>query len=85
MTPDEIRDTYELLKAAGRTHVPVPISEWREFMATKPVKGKVKTAGGKTTFEPAKPRIPPVLAAGKKHKADRVEKGLKANREAKRK
>lgn len=49
MTPDEIRDICDLLTAAGRTHVPVAISEWREFMSTKTIgRATVKTdAAGK--------------------------------------
>lgn len=49
MTPEEIRDICDLLTAAGRTHVPVPISEWREYMSTKSIgRATVKTdAAGK--------------------------------------
>ena len=43
MTPDEIRDICELLTAAGRTHVPVPISEWREHMAATIKRADIKT------------------------------------------
>ena len=39
MTPDEIRRIADLIKASGRRNVPVPLSEWREFMTAK-VKGK---------------------------------------------
>lgn len=84
MTHAELAAAVELYASLGRTHVPVPISIWREhLMATKPVKGRPVTKDGKTMFEPAKPRLAPVLAAGKRHKADRVEAGLRKNRESK--
>ena len=47
-------------------------------MATK-VKGKVKEAGGRQTFETKK--SPPHFAVAKAKKAARVVKRLKANRE----
>lgn len=62
---------------------PVIRQELEAIMATKAVKGKPVTKDGKTRFVPAKPRLAPVLAAGKRHKADRVENGLKDNRKAK--
>ena len=81
MTLSEMSAAVELYASMGRTHVPISITLWRECMATKAVKGKPVTKDGRTKFVPAKPRLAPVLAAGKRHKADRVEKGLKANRE----
>ena len=70
----------DLYEAAGKTHIPIPIKEVRA-MATK-VKGKVKEAGGRQTFETKK--SPPHFAVAKAKKAARVVKKLRANREAKR-
>lgn len=82
MTPDEIRDTYELLQAAGRTHVPVPLSEWREYMSTKTIgRADIKTdAKGKTTVKP-KDTAPLAAKIARKGKADSAERRLRANRE----
>lgn len=86
MTADEIRDICDLLTAAGRTHVPVPLSEWREFMATKSIgRATVKTdATGK-----AKLTVPDTTPAhfkiAKRAKATRKAAGLVKNREGKRK
>lgn len=73
MTPEEIRDICDLLTAAGRTHVPVAISEWREFMATKSI-GRVSAA------ELAKGKVKP---ASKTPKHFRIAKEAKAGRAAK--
>ncbi len=82
MSHDEMAAAVELYAAMGRTHMPMSLDQWRSFlMATKPVKGRPVTTEGKTKFVPAKPRIAPVLAAAKRHKADRVEKALRKNRE----
>jgi len=54
MTLAEIDDTIALMRAAGRRTIPISLTEWREYMTTKAVKGSVKTdAKGKTTFKPA--------------------------------
>lgn len=82
MTLEEIDDRIALMKAAGRTTMPVPLSEWREFMATKIGKASVgKTKSGKTTVKTID-RAPVSAKIGRKKKADRIEKGLRANREA---
>ena len=73
MTPDEIRDICELLTAAGRTHVPVPISEWREMMATK-------TIGNVSKAELAKGKVKP---ASKTPKHFKIAKEAKASTAAK--
>lgn len=73
MTLDEIDDKAALMRAAGRTTIPVPIEEWRSMMATK-VRGTIRD--GK--FSPKKEA--PHFAQNKKAKADRIEKGLRANR-----
>jgi len=86
MTPDEIRDTYELLQAAGRTHVPVPLSEWREYMSTKTIgRADIKTdAKGKTTLK-VPDTTPAHFKIAKRAKATRKAAGLVKNREGKRK
>lgn len=86
MTFEEIERYCQLFIAAGRATIPVPIAEWREYqlaMATKSI-GKVDAA------ELAKGKVKPVVKRsvsakiGDKAKADRREKRLRANREAKR-
>ena len=81
MTDAELRNICDLLKAAGRTHVPVPISEWREHMAATIKKASLKTdAKGKTTVKP-KDTAPLAAKIARKGKADSAERRLRANRE----
>ncbi len=81
MTLDEIDAMADLMRAAGRTTIPMPIDEWRTAMAARLGKATVKkTKTGKTTV------TTPDLASvsqkiGRKKKADRIEAGLRANRE----
>jgi hypothetical protein len=77
MTLSEINNIADLLTAAGRRNVPVPISEWREYMATKIGKATIKD--GKV--RPVVKRTVSQKIAGTK-KADRVVKGLRKNRAA---
>mgnify|MGYP003655216660 CR=1 FL=1 len=85
MTPEEIRDICDLLTAAGRTHVPVPISEWREYMSTKSIgRATVKTdATGKAKLS-VPDTTPKHFKQAKRAKASRKASGLVKNREAKR-
>lgn len=78
MTLAEIDDTVALMRAAGRSTIPVCLTVWREMMAATKISGTVKD--GK--LQPK--RQAPHFAQAKKAKADRVEKGLRKNREAKR-
>lgn len=79
MTLSDIHRIADLFAAAGRRCVPVPISEWREYMATKSV-GKVsKKALAKGKIQPIVKQSVSRKIASKK-KADRTAKGLKANR-----
>lgn len=73
MTDAELRNIVDLLKAAGRTHVSVPISEWREMMATK-------TIGNVSKAELAKGKVKP---ASKTPKHFKIAKEAKAGRAAK--
>ncbi len=79
MTLERIEYLASLREAGGHTTMPVPISEWREWMTTKSIgrvdkaalaKGKVKSVAS----------MPVNRKIGAKAKADRVEKGLRANR-----
>lgn len=76
MTLQEINDLADLMRAAGRQTIPVPISEWREMMATRIGKATVKDGKVKPVD-----RAPLPAKIGRKAKADRIEKGLRANRE----
>lgn len=78
MTEAEIDNLVALMRAAGRTTIPMDLDEWRALMATK-VKGSIKD--GK--FRPAD-TTPKPLRGAKQRKAARTVKGLKANREGKR-
>lgn len=75
MTRAYIDNIASLMVAAGRRTVPVPIAEWREYMATK-IKATVKDGKVKPVD-----KTPAPLVKGKHAKAARIEKGLKANRE----
>lgn len=85
MTDAELRNIVDLLKAAGRTHVSVPISEWREMMATKTIgRAAIKTdAKGKTTLK-VPDTTPAHFKTAKRAKAGRKVAGLVKNRQAKR-
>lgn len=78
MTLEEIDDLANLLTAAGRRNVPVPISIWKEMqltMATKSI-GKATVKDGKV-----KPVVKQSVSRkiASKKKADRTVKALKAN------
>ena len=80
MTRAEIDAAAKRAAAAGRRNIPVPISEWRKMMAARVGKVEAKAL--------AKGKIKPVRKGsvsarlGGKAKADRTEKGLRKNREA---
>lgn len=74
MTPEQIDNIANLLAAAGRRNVPVPISEWREYMAARIGKATVKDGKVKPVVKQSVSRK---IAA--KKKADRTVKALKAN------
>ena len=79
MTRSEINATVELMKAAGRKNVPVPLSEWKEMAMAATVKGKVvEKKTGKKKFVPADTR-PVNRKIGDKKKADRTVSRLKDN------
>lgn len=81
MTIEEINRIADLLTAAGRRNVPVPISEWREYMTSKSI-GKVSAkALEKGKVKPVVKQSASQKAAGHK-KAARIVKGLKENRAA---
>lgn len=81
MTRSEIEATVALFAAAGRKNIPVPIAEWRELqMSTKSI-GKVsKKALAQNKIKPVQ-KSSVSQKIGAKAKADRTEKGLRANRE----
>ena len=79
MTLADIDRIADLIEASGRKNVPVPLSEWREYMAAT-VKGKVVEKAGKKTFKPTDKR-PTHRKIADKAKADRTVKGLRKNRE----
>lgn len=84
MTEDDIRQTAARFAAAGRRNIPVPISEWREMQLARIGKATIKTdEKGKQTIKPVDKRSVSAKIGGKK-KADRAEKRLRANKEAKR-
>lgn len=65
--------------AGGHTTIPMPISEWREIQLARI--GKATVRDGK--IKPVdKASVSQKIA--RKAKADRIEKGLRANREKKR-
>jgi hypothetical protein len=73
-------DACDLMEAAGRTHLPVPIREIRR-MATRIGKAKVTTTkSGRARVQPAKARTSVSQKIGRKAKADRAENGLRKNR-----
>lgn len=81
MTLDEIDNAVALMRAAGRTTIPMPLSEWREAMAARlPKASLTKTKTGKTMVK-MPDRASVSRKIGRKKKADRLEKGLRANRE----
>lgn len=80
MTPDEIEARIALMEAAGRTTMPVPLSEWREFMATKIDKASMTTTKAGKTVVKVIDRAPVSRKIARKKKADRTEAGLRANR-----
>ena len=74
MTRDRIEYLASLREAGGHTTMPVPLAEWREYMATKIGKATVK--GGKVKPVASMP-LHRKIAATKK--ADRTETKLRAN------
>lgn len=79
MTREDIDRIADLLAAAGRRNVPVPISIWKEMqltMATKSI-GKATVRDGKVK-PVVKQSVSRKIAA--KKKADRTVKGLQKNR-----
>jgi len=81
MTTDEIERQVELMRAAGRLNMPVPLSEWREMMMARIPKGQITI--GKDGKVKVRDRTPRALSIGKKAKADRLEKAYRANRDRK--
>ncbi len=76
MTLSEINNLADLLTAAGRRNVPVPIAEWREYMAARIGKATVKDGKVKPVVKQSASQ-----RAASRKKASRVVKGLKKNRE----
>ena len=86
MTHAAMLEAVELYEAMGRTHMPISLTLWREFLvSTKSIgAAKVKTdAAGKTKLS-VPDTTPKHFKIAKKAKADRKAKGLVKNREAKR-
>lgn len=82
MTLSDINRIADLIEASGRKNVPVPLSIWKEMQMARIGAATVKTdpKTGKSRIKPVD-KTPKPLAIGKKAKADRTEKALKANRE----
>ena len=80
-----LADAVELYASLGRTHIPVPIAEWREWMATKTIgKATVKPgANGKAKLT-VPDTTPKHFKVAKRNKATRKAAGLVRNRDAKR-
>ena len=83
MTRAEIDATVALFVAAGRRNIPVPLSEWRTLQMATAIGRVEKKAMAKGKIKPVD-KTPKPLRGGKKKKADRLENGLRKNREAKR-
>lgn len=84
MTHSELAAAVELYASLGRTHIPVPLSIWREFMAATIKRADIKTdAAGKTTLK-VPDTTPAHFKVAKRNKATRKAAGLVKNREAKR-
>lgn len=82
MTFPEIQHRIEFMRSLDREHVHLPIATVEKLMAT--AIGKVeKKALEKGKIKPVD-KTPKPLRKGKKAKAERIEKALKANREGKR-
>ena len=78
---NEINETADRFAAAGRSAIPVAISEWVEMQVAKLPKGSVKIetdANGKVTVKPVD-RTPAPLRRGKFAAGDRAEAALRAN------
>lgn len=86
MTHAAMLEAVELYEAMGRTHMPISLTEWREYlMATKTIgKATVKTdAAGKTKLS-VPDTTPKHFKMAKRAKATRKAKGLVKNRDSKR-
>lgn len=70
MTQEDIDRTVALFTAAGRRSIPVPISEWREYMATKTIGAVDAKALSQGKIKPAD-KTPRHLKLGKAAKAKR--------------
>ena len=75
MTPEQIEYLASLREAGGHTTMPVPLSEWREWMATKSI-GRATVKDGKVKPVASMPLHRKIAA---KAKADRTETRLRAN------
>lgn len=79
MTTDQIEYLASLREAGGHTTMPVPLAEWKEYMATKSI-GKVDAAAlAKGKIKPKLAAMPVNRKIGAKAKADRKEAGFRAN------
>lgn len=80
MTLEEIENTAQLFRAAGRSTIPVEIDEWRALQMARLPKGSVKieTKDGKTVVRPVD-RTPAPLRRGKFIAGDRAEAAFRAN------
>ena len=85
MTTAELAAAVELYASLGRTHVPVPISIWREMMATKTIgRATVKPdANGKAKLT-VPDTTPKHFKMAKRNKAERKARWLVNNRDSKR-
>ena len=85
MTHAAMLEAVELYEAMGRTHMPISLTEWREYLATKTIgKATVRTdAAGKTKLT-VPDTTPAHFKIAKKAKATRKARGLVKNRDSKR-
>ena len=82
MTLDQIEYLASLREAGGHTTMPVPLSEWREWMTSKSIGRVDKAALAKGKVKPVA-SMPLHRKIAAKAKADRKEARLRANRKGK--
>lgn len=77
MTPTELFRAIDLMRDAGRTHIPIPITTLERLMAARIGKAKITTKpGSRPKVEPAKPRRSVAARIGAEKKATRAVKAI---------
>jgi hypothetical protein len=77
MTDAEIARAIDLMRDAGRTHIPIPITTLESLMAARIGKAKITTKpGGRPKVEPSKPRRSVASRIGAEKKAARAVKAI---------